>query len=410
MNSLFRVALLAVSLAITANIPATNAYEFNQQKMVDLNWKPSLATGDSIFPSLILATRNLDLHKILKTTPSPQYLGDSTGLFGVVFRNNAADTKIRIVISIDGLSEESVFEGVLRESNQEYTIMPYMRYKSAALAKVKQPYPTTITFAVSVNDAPAEQVTKNLNVKPVNDVPLYIKQGNKTQDTTLLFSAFVNENSPVIDKILKDALAHNAVDKFVGYDGDNQETVRQIFAIWNSLQRSNVRYSNIATPSGNSENVISQHVRLVDESVENSQANCVDGSVLLASALYKIGMCPVLVIKPTHMFLAVYDSKQSCERKNLQNLIFIETTEVGNISPLNIMQKKWRFKTADGYLESVSYRSLMAAISSGHATFNTMLTALQTKQLGYSLLDIKQLRGAGITPINSTNFIEQAVY
>ncbi|MBI1328224.1 MAG: hypothetical protein GC136_11390 [Alphaproteobacteria bacterium] len=374
----------------------------------NLNWQPYLVTEDVLFPSLILSTNNLDFDKILDRPQREDYLGDSAGLYGIKIKNPANDTKIFVTITIDGLSEASSYEGVLPVAGQEYTVVPSMRYKADALWKIKQPYPTTIIYSVTLNDAPPQKLTKKLSVRSVNDVPFGFMQNGKHYDTSLLFAAFVNENSPVIENILQDALEHNAVQSFNGYSGDRQQVLRQVFAIWNSLQRHGVQYSNIVTPSGLSKNIYSQHVRLPDESYDNSQANCVDGSVLIASALYKIGMCPVLVMRPGHMFLGVYNDRESCERRTLQNITFIETTAVGAVR-LNALQKKWKFKTDDGYLSSVSYASLTDA--SNHATrqFNQMVPALNTKQKGYYLLDITQIRNAGIIPISSVISTEREV-
>lgn len=61
-----------------------------------------------------------------------------------------------------------------------------------------------------------------------------------------------------------------------------------------------MRYSNITTEVATNGIVSSQHVRLIDKSLNNGQANCVDGSVLLASRLRKIDIEPVLVNVPGH--------------------------------------------------------------------------------------------------------------
>lgn len=395
MKELFRAAIAITALFI----PLATARADN------VEWKPVLTTDNALFPSLILATRNLDSKSITNTPPPPNYLGDPMGLFGIALTTTHDNEKIKVSVAIDGLSKSSEFEGTLPTAGQEYTVIPYIRYKTNALEKVSQPYPTTAVFSVSIDNAPAQQVVENINVRAVNDVPYSISAGGKQIDTTLLFSAYVNEDAPVVDAILRDALAHNAVSDFVGYSGSQQDVYRQIFAIWNSLQRSGIKYSNIAAPSGYSKDVQSQHVRLVGESLEYSQANCVDGSVLLASALYKIGMCPMLILKPGHMFLGVYANQASCDRKDLRSLIFIETTEVGQIPPLTSWQKEWHFQTNTGYLASASYQSLLHAIAVGRQEFNAIVPALQANQAGYHMYDIRQLRSMGITPISSSSTV-----
>ncbi len=327
-------------------------------------------------------------------------LGDPLGLYGVKIHNVYGDTKVHVTITIDGLAEPSTFEGTMTDADRIYTITPYIRYKSNALANVNQPFPTTVVYQVAFNNMASEERTQSINVRSINDMPYSIQNGNEKTDTTLLFAAYVNENHPIIDReILKDALAHRAVASFNGYDTDTTGVLRQIFAIWNSLQRHDVKYSSIVAPSGYSKGIQSQHVRLIDESFKNSQANCVDGSVLIASALYKIGMCPVLIMKPGHMFLGVYSNQEACSRKKINDMIFIETTRIGSIKPLNTLQKNWRFKTDTGYMTSISYISLLGAIEAGEAEYNDISLAIRTGQRGYRTLDIDQLRKAGLTPI-----------
>ena len=109
-----------------------------------------------------------------------------------------------------------------------------------------------------------------------------------------------------------------------------------MFAVWNVLQRIGVKYSSITQPSGSSDTIMSQHVRFLDEAYSNSQANCVDGTVLFASVLYKLGIWPVLILRPGHMFLGFYPDESSYQRH--QNLACLETTLIGNPG-LNSVQR-----------------------------------------------------------------------
>jgi hypothetical protein len=77
----------------------------------------------------------------------------------------------------------------------------------------------------------------------------------------------------------------------------------QVRAVWETLQERSTKYSSITTASGADRDVFSQHVRFLDQSVEHTQANCADGTVLFASILRKIGIDPYLVLVPGHMFL-----------------------------------------------------------------------------------------------------------
>jgi hypothetical protein len=137
---------------------------------------------------------------------------------------------------------------------------------------------------------------------------------------------------------------------------------------------------------------LSQHVRFLDETIQNSEANCVDGSVLFASILYKLGLYPILVQKPGHMFLGFYLDAQK------QHVAFLETTLIGNPG-LSAIQRNWKFLTGGGYSNSESYKQFVNALRVGEAEFSEIKSALTPLQPGYSVIDISEMRRAGISPI-----------
>jgi hypothetical protein len=121
-----------------------------------------------------------------------------------------------------------------------------------------------------------------------------------------MFAAYVNENHPWVDAVRLEALQTGLVRNFTDYQaGDPKEVIRQVFAIWNVLQRRGICYSSATTPSAYSGIVYCQNVRLFDESITYKQANCVDGSVLMAAILAKIGLLSYLVVVPGHMFVGI---------------------------------------------------------------------------------------------------------
>jgi hypothetical protein len=67
-----------------------------------------------------------------------------------------------------------------------------------------------------------------------------------------------------------------------------------------------------------------QYVRLLGESIDYAQSNCVDGSVLMASIFRKIGLNVNLIEIPEHMFIGV-----SLDREGKDN-IYIETTTLAS--------------------------------------------------------------------------------
>ncbi|HEV3340584.1 MAG TPA: hypothetical protein VG125_09510, partial [Pirellulales bacterium] len=231
---------------------------------------------------------------------SVEILGDRRGVLGVQIEAPADDVEITVTITGNEIMEESTFSATLETEGTVYVIFPRIKYKYAALATNKQSVPVAVTFDVETGDEEDNSQTEIVTLRSVNDCPFTIAHGDGTfADVSFTFAAYVNEQHPFVDKVLREALNGGIVDSFTGYQsGDAAEVYRQVYAIWNALSDRDVRYSNITTSAAESNTVSSQHVRLIDESINNAQANCVDGSVLLASLLRKIDIEPMLVFIP----------------------------------------------------------------------------------------------------------------
>jgi hypothetical protein len=389
------VALLLTILAFAASVKAQSTAPAPSVPPAPpaVKWQPAIENSsvdtDQLFPAEILAVA---ARRVKEKAPA-RYLGDPNSALGVLLTSSAADVHVRVSVKVDGLAEQSSFETTIPEANQQYEIWPTIRFNTRTLAKIQESFPTTAVFSVSVNGVAAGEQSRMIQVRSVNDVPLeYVTKDKQVFDVSPLFTAFVNENHPYIDRILREALRVNVVQHFAGYQGSPQDVYREIFAVWNVFQRQGVKYSSITTASGESEAVFSQHVRFLDEAIENSQANCVDGTVLFASVLYKLGIYPVLVLVPGHMFLGFYTDAQR------QQISFLETTLIGSPG-LNDLQREWIFKTDDGYLSSESYKQFSYALDFANEEFQKVRPQFEANTPGYMLIDVQAARRAGISPI-----------
>ncbi|MFZ4124613.1 MAG: hypothetical protein ACOYJ2_00895 [Rickettsiales bacterium] len=350
-----------------------------------LAWEAVNETGKDIFPSFILSTENVETKK------DDEYYGDPNALLKIKIENLNKDEELEASIKVDAFSTKSKWKGSVKKSDRPIFIAPVIKWDRKSLLSVKEPETVSVEFSLKQGKQ-SETIVKKYRLRSINDALFAAKVDGRVVDTPFFFAAYVNENSPLIEKILSEALEYRAVPSFIGYQGTTRDVERQIFAVWNTMQRHDIRYSSITQPSGENKDFISQHVRSVDESFENKQANCIDGTVLMASVLYKIGLCPSIVIMPGHALLGVNMSQESCNTD--KNMAFIETTMVGRNPPLNGFQKAWKFKTNDGYLNSVSYKSLRNAMRAGHKKVSDNFREVK-------LIHISKAREIGITPINS---------
>jgi hypothetical protein len=357
-----------------------------------VTWEPM--PHPQAFPAVILATSGVSAKP-----GNSQALCDPRSSFRIRVKSSTPATHVHVEVMVDGFfAGVSSCDATLENAGEQYIVAPTPRWDTRRLAANDQPYPATVVFGVKANGVDLGQQTGRLQIRAVNDVPYKVTdaEGHMT-DHSDLFAAFVNENSPVVDQLLHEALQWHAVGQFYGYNQGraSAEQVRmQVFAIWNALQHRHVKYSSITRASGFSENVRSQSVRFVDQTVRLSEANCVDGSVLFASVLYKIGIYPILVLLPGHMFLGYHLDQRHVDF--FGNLEFLETTMIAAGPPVQDRP----FKNPAAAVETPSYKEFIAAVRKGDERFQSeVLPKLREKSPGYIAISVDKARQIGINPI-----------
>ncbi|HEX4144825.1 MAG TPA: hypothetical protein VHY91_15080 [Pirellulales bacterium] len=384
----FRIAVVAALSAVSVGVARA---EFT----------PITGWDHQLFPSYLVATATIRLPDEVADEDSEadeQVLGDRQGLLGIKIDSPGDEVPITVTITGNDILEPSTFTGTLETEGTTYAIFPKIKYKYATLTKNKQSVPVSITFRVEVGDEEAEEQTATITLHSVNDCPYTIVHGDDTSaDISFMFAAYVNEQHPFVDKLLREALDGGVVDSFTGYQsGDSAEVYRQVYALWNALSQRDVRYSNITTSAAETDAVHSQHVRLIDESINNGQANCVDGSVLLASLLRKIDIEPVLVYVPGHCYLAFF---LDADKKHLVGL---ETTLIGSAPGEDASREI--AGAADVVDETISQQDSWATFCAAIAMGNEDLAANKAKfndpaDPNYQLVPIAAARKLGILPI-----------
>ncbi len=354
-------------------------------------WKPFVEPYRQVFPSLEIATANMDPDPAGNDTG---VIGDQDGLIGVELRGAKAGQRFELTVRIPGFARDTRLAGEIPKLDAPVALVPSLSWDYAALAGIRQPRPAVIEFELSLDGKSLGTQTERVRVRSVNDA-LYFIDGEGTGgdlDFNWLFAAYVNEDHPAVDAILKEALGTDVVDAFTGYQsGDPDEVLKQVFAIWHVLQRRGIRYSSI-TRTGNAQaRVRSQHVRFLDESLAMSQANCVDGSVLLASVLRKIDLNPSLVLTPGHMLLGFALDRNGREHA------YLETTLIGNIArPAARDGKRDAASSAD---VDASFDSFTAAMKDGQRQVDAAAGAFEDHTGEHQVIDIAAARELGVMPI-----------
>ena len=284
--------------------------------------------GGNLFPSAILSVATTNTQVI--PPMSGEYVGNPKSCVAIKLKSGRANTVVRIELAETPFYARSVSTFVLPKERTEYIIYPDILWRYNALRDNEQAEPISVVANVEVDGKDLGQKVRTFSVRSINECLLgFNKQlpDGRTRyvSTRLFYAAYVNEENPLIDKVLREALNTRIVRRFLGYQSTPEMVDKQVYALWYVLQKRNFRYSSVSYSSLSSNVVYAQRVRTFEDALNSSQINCVDGSVLFASLLRAINITPVLVQMPGHMFVGYYTDSAK------KNLTFLETTMIGDV-------------------------------------------------------------------------------
>lgn len=284
--------------------------------------------GGNLFPSAILSVATTNTQVI--PPMSGEYVGNPKSCVAIKLKSGRANTVVRIELTETPFYARSVSTFVLPKERTEYIIYPDILWRYNALRDNEQAEPISVVANVEVDGKDLGQKVRTFSVRSINECLLgFNKQlpDGRTRyvSTRLFYAAYVNEENPLIDKVLREALNTRIVRRFLGYQSTPEMVDKQVYALWYVLQKRNFKYSSVSYSSLSSNVVYAQRVRTFEDALNSSQINCVDGSVLFASLLRAINITPVLVQMPGHMFVGYYTDSAK------KNLTFLETTMIGDV-------------------------------------------------------------------------------
>lgn len=376
-------------------------------------WTAHVDPGNQIYPSMVLTmgtAKSLDADPDLLTDEErqkeekvkAQTLGDPDGWVFVMLKAPEDNTKVRVTVRCDDVMEPSAFKGVLEKKGETYGVAPVIKWKYKELAKVRQAIPTNVVFTVKIGEEEEEEQVRVCTIHTINDCPyLHIEPIEGTDQATIhnmafMFAGYVNEDHPWIDHLLRDALATRIVENFTGYQEGTEDAVfKQVYAIWNVLQQRGITYSDITRVSTRIDTIPSQHVRFLDESIEMKQANCVDGSVLLASALRKIGIEVFLFVTPNHCYIGFFTDPRR------EHMVGLETTLLGKADKGTFERTKALRALLDDErtFDEASFESFEGALDVGTKSLEADTAKMLAGEFQYMQVIISEARSQGIRPI-----------
>lgn len=294
------------------NISKKQRLNIENGQFQNLSWEPVVKFENQVFPSFIIGWAT---YKGVKEDDMGSSLGFTlnTALTGVVLKWEIESTD-KSYFDIDS--------GYINCDEVKYTrvFMPRIAWNYRALTKRQTSAPLNVYFRL-IDPITGNKVEKlvNVNLRSINDCMTYYNG----KSYSYLFVSYINEDHPAIDTILKQMLNTKMIDAVLGYQAGPDYVELQVAALWRVLHDRGFQYSSITDNSGDGGNKgpFSQTVRTFDNSLKTSQSNCVDGTVVFASVLKRIGLRPVMVTVPHHCFLGYYANDTTTT-----NIHFLETT------------------------------------------------------------------------------------
>jgi hypothetical protein len=379
----------------------------------EVEWTPEANMDHQLFPSLIIATatvRPVEPEDEEAEKPDPYLLGERFGLVGVSVKSPAENAKVKVTVKENELMAASSWSGDLAEAGKDYFIAPKVNYKFERLRQATQQVPMNVTFELEVDGESAGEKYETLQVRSINDCPFAVANSEETLDDEnfiagnaalgWMFAAYVNENHPLLDKILQEALETKIVSAFKVTTHEHEETLRQVFALWSALQKRGLQYSSTTMTPGGSETVQSQFVRFIDQSLGNTQANCVDGSVLFASLLRKISIEPFLVTVPGHMYVGFYLGAGKSQFIGLETTVLgladvADEKKPGDPAALTALRDKLDAATKSRR----DWKTFAKAIQVGTEDLSKNKEKFAGEDTTYQWIDLAEARSEGIMPI-----------
>lgn len=152
----------------------------------------------------------------------------------------------------------------------------------------------------------------------VNDIPLLVHSRWLMQwvaANRLQVAAWVTPDDPAITALISKARSHlrmqppPAPTAMIGYtQASSRQVIDQVDAIYDALRIDyRIRYVQESVPYGGpgDSNVATENIKLPAEVLQQQSGMCVELTVLLASAVERIGLHAEIVIVPGHAFLGV---------------------------------------------------------------------------------------------------------
>ena len=194
--------------------------------------------------------------------------------------------------------------------------------------------------------------------------------GFPPEDEFKLYAAWVTPNDPAVEELLRRAADYTASDIVTsGYGGvmnDEEGTVwDRLQAIWKAQEEYGIIY--VSTMVTFSEGY-DQRIRTPYDVLDQKSGNCIETTLLYASAAEALGLESAIILIPGHAYIAVRTDQANAQ------YYFIETTLIGRAS-------------------------FEDAVAAGLDNWEETKPRLDAGDPGYYWINLSDARGMGVLPM-----------
>ncbi|MFC5268107.1 hypothetical protein ACFPJ1_38850 [Kribbella qitaiheensis] len=214
--------------------------------------------------------------------------------------------RIRVTCRIEGYSAPAIDTVELPDRKaHSFDLLPTLF--PAELAAVREL--TRATVSVLVEDLDSEKVevhrTCPLWLLARSTAPLSVHDPTTGAevDLTPYLGAFVTPNVPEVLDLLPVVRTKHPEHRLSGYQGSSDVVEPQVQAVFEALRDSGIGYVNSVIAFDPEDGTANQRIRLPRETLRYQSANCLDGTVLVASVLEAMSLRPAIVLVPGHAFV-----------------------------------------------------------------------------------------------------------
>jgi hypothetical protein len=316
---------------------------------IALDWQVDLTPDGELFPALQL---------------SQPVQGSGNGLLAVRVAGERMPAHVRVRVDTPGLRVPAVIDADTHAA--PLRVRPRLDWDLGALRALRAPRRQSLRVTLDGPGIAAQTRVLDVRLHPLDDALYFVREGRERVDLGWAFAGYVDPDDATIDAVL--ALARAGEPGFD--DGHGAAAVRRrVGAIWRALERHGLRYAAGDPALSRGPTIYSQRVRLLADAWRERRANCIDGSVLIASALERIGVPAVIALVPGHAFVGFRAGGAQATTE------YLETTLVGSAGfarALDAGRARWR--------------AVAARMDGRHAP-------------DYALIDLATARRYGIRPL-----------